>query len=105
MQEMVERLGKAKGKDGKESMAMVALQVKNAQTNEERVVFVPSHKVGDTDTLDDNDSIPYTATVLVPNRPEALDEIEKEFFDKAHDEKESLREMIEFASVRPMVGT
>ena len=104
MQEMIERLGKAKPN---ESMAMVALQVENAETNEKRVVFVPSHmlSLGDADTLDDNDSIPYTATVVVPNRPEALDAIEEAFFDKAYDEKDALREMIEFASVRPIVGT
>ena len=47
-------------------------------------------------------NIPYNATVVVPNRPEALDQIQEEYFDKAHDSKESLRELTEFASRRPI---
>ena len=95
----LEDFSKAKPAD---NTAMVAVEVEHPQTHVKRVVFVPSHLQGDLVTLQSN--LPYTATVAVPNRPESLDEIEEKFFDNALNDKDSLREVTQFASVRPMVG-
>ena len=72
-----------------DTAAMVAVEVEHPQTHAKRVVFVPSQLKDDLQIVGDN--IPYNATVLVPNQPEALDQLQKECFDRAHDDKESLR--------------
>ena len=104
---MVERLGalledlsKAKPSD---TSAMVAVELEHCETHVKRVAFVPSHLQGDSPRVENN--IPYKTTVFVPKCPEALDEIEEDFFNKSNDDKESLRELIEFTSKRPIVGS
>ena len=104
VREMLEDLGKAKPE---QHMAMVALNVENPVTHVKRVVIAPSHMQGKPNANlfeNDEEDIPYTATVVVPNRPESLDEIEDDFFQQSYNSKESLKELIEFVSVRPMVG-
>ena len=71
LEAMLEGLSKAKPRD---TSAMVAIEVKADHTNVKRVVFVPSHLLqGNEEILKHN--IPNTATVLVPNQPESLDEM------------------------------
>ena len=86
-----------------DTAALVAVEVEHPQTHAKRVVFVPSQLKDDLQTVEDN--IPYNATVVVPKLPEALDQLEEKCFDKAHDDKESLRELTDFASRRPIDGS
>ena len=95
---IIEELSVAKPGDTK---AMVAVEVKHPYTGAKRVVFVPSQLKGDLNVVEGN--IPYNATVVVPNQPAALDQIQEEYFDKAYDNKELLREFTEFASRRPLL--
>ena len=96
----VEDLSNAKPGD---TTALVAVEVEHPHTHAKRVVFVPSQLKGELQTVEEN--IPYNATVVVPNLPEALDQLQEECFDKAHEDKESLREFTDFASRRPIVGS
>ena len=99
LEAILEGLSRAKPRD---TSAMVAVENEHSVTNVKRIVFVPSHWQDNRETIENN--IPNTATVLVPNQPESLDEMEEVFFNKAFDDKDSLKEVIEFSSVRPMVG-
>ena len=86
-----------------DTTALVAVEVEHPQTHGRRVVFVPSQLKGDLQTVEEK--IPYNATVVVPKLPGALDQLLAECFDKAHDDKDSLRELTDFASRRPIVGS
>ena len=66
-------------------------------------MFLPSQLKGDLQTVVGD--IPYNATVVVPNRPESMDQLEEGYFNKAFDDKESLREVTEFAARRPIIGS
>ena len=79
----------------------MAVEDEHPLTHVKRIVFVPSHLQDTKETIENN--IPYTATVLVPDHPESLDGMEEVFFDEAIANKESLKEVTEFVSVRPMV--
>ena len=86
--------------------ALVAVETEHPQTHSKRVVFVPTQLKGDLPLAKETEDkmFPYNSTVVVPNRPEALDQIGEEFFDAAHDEKELLRELTDFASRRRNSG-
>ena len=99
LEAMLEGFSKAKPRD---TSAMVLVENEHSITHVKRIMFVPSHLQDNRETIENN--IPFTATVLVPNRPESLDEMEEEFFDMAIGDRDSLKEVTEFASVRPMVG-
>ena len=99
LEAMLEGLSKAKPRD---TSAMVAVENEHPLTHVKRVLFVPFHVLSNEEPIENN--IPNTATVLVPNRPESLDEMEEAFFNMAFDDKDSLKEVTKFASVRPMVG-
>ena len=81
---------------------MVAVEVEHPHTHAKRVVVLPYQLSGELQTVD---NIPYNATVVVPNHSESLDQIQEECFNQAYEDKESLREVTEFASRRPIGGS
>ena len=81
-------LSKAKPRD---TSAMVAVESEHSVTHVTRIVFVPSHRQDDRETIENN--IPYNATVLVPNQAESLDEMGEVIFNMAIDDKDSLKEV------------
>lgn len=94
----MEALSKGKPED---TAALIAVEVEGPDKNYKRVVFLPLDLVGDLQRVEDETEIPYNATVVVPNHPEALDAIKDNVFEEANQDKEPLINLTEFAARRP----
>ena len=86
------------GKPGDTDTAMVAVKSGNGKP-----VLLPSVMKGEMEIYDGE--LPHNSTVLLPNRPDALNQLPEDLFDEAKGVSEALTEATDFASRRLIADT
>ena len=76
--------------------------IRDQRAETARVVYVPAF-LAKPGTIVQEQDVPFNATVLVANLPEALDEFSEETMKKARQVHCDLREVTDFCSKRPLV--
>ena len=76
--------------------------IRDQSSETARVVYVPAF-LAKPGTIVQEQDVPFNATVLVANLPEALDEFSEETMKKARQVHCDLREVTDFCSKRPLV--
>ena len=86
------------GKPGDAEMAIVAVRAADG-----RPILVPSVLKGEMESF--NGDLPHNVSVLLPNKPGALDQLPEDLFDEAKRVSDALSEMTDFASRRVIADT
>ena len=86
------------GKPGDAEMAIVAVRAADGKP-----ILVPSILKGEMESF--NGDLPHNVSVLLPNKPGALDQLPEDLFDEAKRESDALSEMTDFASRRVIADT